>query len=965
VPEIKYILKTIDPESLIVADSLDNKQKELVDSFEVNTFFNPTTDRARIDIFNLDDELLISNDFYRGYSIIGAGGTAGKDGSSEISVDPIQDAINNGFETGDIKIVYRFSKDIYSSENIRRFFFIKDISPDRTELRLLTTELTDTEILSATNIFSTKLNSIPDFTDFFIQVEDAGNFQAINIATETVNEGTSVVVKLLKPLPINIELESRLTVEETISDAQGFEITTEYIETILGAKPLRGANFDIELKDSNYNPTEYFNYNDLFSYPVTGSNYELYSLFDKKSVNIDVDHSDYSSFIHFSSAEERLKNFEYKLDLIQSYENSIEVINSTGYVENSPSSSVDYYQNLIKGILRNFDHYDKYLYYESSSYAWPKSNTSRPFLNYESTHPSASSWYSNQLVVANSYDNTNQDNLEGSVPTFIREDSNNEPYLLFLNMIGQHFDNLWIYFKAVSDKYDADNRLNFGLSKDLVRDSIESFGINLYSSNNNIDNLLSMFVGETYNSGSEQIDTVYTILSGSLNSTLQPASRDNYQKEVYKRIYHNLPLLVKGKGTSRGLRALISCFGIPENILQVRQYGGINRNKSIYTGPFGYSTGSYDKIRTDNTGSIPPGSTLSNLTKITQQDNKYSDDLHSIQVGFDYSDFVNNILVANVTGSFNVDNYIGDPRDLEESRYHNLDKLLQSLTENTEAVESWDQILFEWQDTEYLWNKYYKDPKGFVRLIKFFDNSLFRIVRDFVPARSNVDVGVIIKPNIFNRSKAKQVQASATEEIYSGSTTTYIVTGSDGGSFTRGSQTSYTEISITPEGTAPVKSHAQEEAKLDGIFSGSLVVASTVDWNKANTIKQAEKNQILFDITSYFASLPLCDIIASAEYLGDIFIISSSDSTKGTVETIYPTSTSPSSTGYVQVHNFDDFEYFTVQATTTFYGATFNGWYTGSGGIIDLSGTIATSSTLTVDPFTEQLYGNEFYARFT
>ena len=39
-------------------------------------------------------------------------------------------------------------------------------------------------------------------------------------------------------------------------------------------------------------------------------------------------------------------------------------------------------------------------------------------------------------------------------------------------MIGQHFDTLWLYAQSITDKYDADNRLDFGISKDLVEEFI-------------------------------------------------------------------------------------------------------------------------------------------------------------------------------------------------------------------------------------------------------------------------------------------------------------------------------------------------------------------------------------------------------------------------------------------------------------------------------------------------------------
>ena len=48
-------------------------------------------------------------------------------------------------------------------------------------------------------------------------------------------------------------------------------------------------------------------------------------------------------------------------------------------------------------------------------------------------------------------------------------------------------------------------------------------------------------------------------------------SINDYNKELWKRIYHNAPYLLKTRGTERGLRALINCYGIPDTILQVKE----------------------------------------------------------------------------------------------------------------------------------------------------------------------------------------------------------------------------------------------------------------------------------------------------------------------------------------------------------------------------------------------------------
>ena len=53
-------------------------------------------------------------------------------------------------------------------------------------------------------------------------------------------------------------------------------------------------------------------------------------------------------------------------------------------------------------------------------------------------------------------------------------------------MIGQHFDNEWIYARAFTDKYRADNRLDFGISRDLVKDAIRDLGLELCESNQNL-----------------------------------------------------------------------------------------------------------------------------------------------------------------------------------------------------------------------------------------------------------------------------------------------------------------------------------------------------------------------------------------------------------------------------------------------------------------------------------------------
>ena len=80
------------------------------------------------------------------------------------------------------------------------------------------------------------------------------------------------------------------------------------------------------------------------------------------------------------------------------------------------------------------------------------------------------SWYSTASNVAVAYDIDNKDILIDTIPSYIKEDTNNYlPYIVFVNMIGQYFDNIWIYIDKLTDLWDNDNNLNFSETKNILR----------------------------------------------------------------------------------------------------------------------------------------------------------------------------------------------------------------------------------------------------------------------------------------------------------------------------------------------------------------------------------------------------------------------------------------------------------------------------------------------------------------
>jgi hypothetical protein len=83
--------------------------------------------------------------------------------------------------------------------------------------------------------------------------------------------------------------------------------------------------------------------------------YQINSILAEKGIEINIDYSDYSEFVHFSSAKTRLENFYYKLSLIESYTSNSNL--SSGSSNIYASSSQIIWDNKINEIITNFDGY--------------------------------------------------------------------------------------------------------------------------------------------------------------------------------------------------------------------------------------------------------------------------------------------------------------------------------------------------------------------------------------------------------------------------------------------------------------------------------------------------------------------------------------------------------------------------------------------------------------------------------
>lgn len=567
----------------------------LIPSFEVNTSLS---DASNIEFFIYDNNKNILHTEYnfKNYSVLNNGQSADTNTLSQITFNPADDLSNFGFNQGEFIAYYSFLNKRIGS-NIEPLY-IAELSSDRTEIRLDSTSLTNEDIVEKTTTFINERESSSYFLDFHLNFGDNQYVIANNVALDNEDPNNpTVLIKLYEPLPDSYDLNTTLWVNTIIEEPVAYKVTFEDTPIIFSdTVSVKGPNFNLDLKDQVNNSTTELSYADIIATPLSSSFSQINSLLESKEIDINIDYNDFSKFVHFSSAQTRLENFYAKVALIEQYSASISVLDSTTSSQTEISSSKATYVSKIDNIITNFDGYDYFLYYTSGSHAWPKTTSTLPYelakvnsvavLEWFGSTNEYSSVYGGEILSASLYDNTNPDNLFYSIPEYLREDPSNQQYELFVNMVGQHYDNIWVYYNEVTQKYNSDNRLEYGISKDLVADAIKDFGVKLYQNSFTNDDLFTSFLGLTPNgsifpfpniTGSLPTPSGFEYINTLVSASNDNIALDDVNKSLYKRIYHNLPYLLKSKGTLPGLRALITSYGIPDTILRINEYGGKDR----------------------------------------------------------------------------------------------------------------------------------------------------------------------------------------------------------------------------------------------------------------------------------------------------------------------------------------------------------------------------------------------------
>ena len=179
----------------------------------------------------------------------------------------------------------------------------------------------------------------------------------------------AMVYKLYEPLPVDVEEKnfvhvSREMLPSTKQDIQLIDFVDDKVDGLV----LRNASF---AQESIADKIEFEATDFKTRQQIVSSNSQVSTHLENKfisqsdsSIELNPDFSNYENFIKFSSAQRRYDNFEYKIKRIEHYTSVSQSYNSVS----ASSDDIKSTERNIWDIKNNFDSFEKYLYYQSSSY---------------------------------------------------------------------------------------------------------------------------------------------------------------------------------------------------------------------------------------------------------------------------------------------------------------------------------------------------------------------------------------------------------------------------------------------------------------------------------------------------------------------------------------------------------------------------------------------------------------------
>ena len=505
------------------------------------------------------------------------------------------------YKGGVFKFVYNFFYDIVGSYNTDKLF-ISEISPSRRELKLkLQAPENENSIIELEALFRLFLDEKTFYSHLVLNFGQNKIVPVANLASD--GTATTIYIKLFDPLPLDIQEQSLVWISKELIAPYVDSVQIDYSFDNININTIRGPKTDLGELYWNNLESNYKSWTDLLS-----SNTSVSDKIDNfvKSLrfgtDLNIDFTEFKNFVFYGSAKERIDNFFFKIKLIEYYNSLVSRLETISVAN---TSEILTYSNSINSIVKSFDAFERYLYYgdqdlfidttgqsiNSKISPYPKYDQNITGLTWiewaqlwvganvlwesptignkvqvlrSTTHPEVIEWYNYLISISSDFDDENTGQLVKTVPEHIIAEQSNDIYVLFVNMIGHYYDNIWIYIENFNKKNSQIHNPNLGKPSDLLPNIAKEYNW-ILSNPYKAKDLWEYFFNLN------EVDQLKTYDNSVSLNKLTPT---NSTKHIWARIVNNLPYLLKSKGASRSIKALFSTFGIPESIIRIKEYGG-------------------------------------------------------------------------------------------------------------------------------------------------------------------------------------------------------------------------------------------------------------------------------------------------------------------------------------------------------------------------------------------------------
>ena len=501
-------------------------------------------------------------------------------------IDIFQQFLDLKLTSGNYRFIINFFENKIGSFETPAFVIDK-IAPNKQEIRLrLLDEENGLHLQQmanwAGNINQTVFNTQPHET-YLANFSRNKTIQFVN----SVVIGKYLFIKTLNPIDTSMfkkNFKCWISKENKLPYIDSVSITPAQI--LQEFNRLQNVNWDAYDEAFVSTETSLKNWNDLLGSSLQTSEQIVNTYFSGSlsGVSLNIDYTDFNNFVFYSSATERLSNFRYKLELLEYY--TAQSASSAALSGSTATTNANDYKTLYNNLIGTFDQFEHFLYYKSSSGLFtndiplinpnvefvtgsyitpvPKSNSTRPYEIYSVTSSLFETWYSGTYSSASLYDLRNNNKLTRTIPEFILLDEQNAQLETFVNMLGQHYDLLYTYINEMMKIHNRDEHPEIGMPNELLYSVAKQFGWTL-TNGHQYQNLWEYVLGTT-----EQ--GVPITGSNTVGEPSLPGREMTYT--VWRRIVNNIPALLKSKGTKRSIQALLACYGVPQSLISIKEYGG-------------------------------------------------------------------------------------------------------------------------------------------------------------------------------------------------------------------------------------------------------------------------------------------------------------------------------------------------------------------------------------------------------